>query len=56
MGNTSVVQLVSGSQFEIYSELLPDIGKVTIYQKQLLKLIDEWNAFVKDRTERKIDV
>jgi hypothetical protein len=56
MGNTSVVQLVAGSKFEVYTELAPELGKVFIYQKQLLRLMDEWVDFVNDKKERTIDV
>ena len=56
MGNTSVVQLVSGSEFELSTELDSELAKVVIYQKQLLRLIDAWSKFEHDRKSCVVNV
>ncbi len=56
IGNTSAVNLISGSKFEVYSELDSNLGKTLIFQKQLLKLMEEWRKFLSDKKERTIDV
>ena len=39
MGNTSTIELLSGSQFKVSTELGIDLYSVEFYQKQLLSLI-----------------
>ena len=56
MGNTSVLQLVSGSLFEVSTELDLDLSKVEIFQKKLLVLIDAWDKFEKERVPHVINV
>jgi hypothetical protein len=48
-GNVSVVRLISGSSFKVSTELDIELASVTLFQKQLLKLIDVWGKFKSDR-------
>ncbi|EAZ97376.1 hypothetical protein MELB17_10748 [Marinobacter sp. ELB17] len=45
MGNTSTIELLSGSQFKVSTELGIDLYSVEFYQKQLLSLIKAWDKF-----------
>jgi hypothetical protein len=56
MGNTSTIKLVSGSQFEISTDLDLELDSVVIFQKQLLKLMDVWRVFEEDKKPRVINV
>ncbi|MFM5038375.1 hypothetical protein ACEUBS_07875 [Aeromonas veronii] len=56
IGNTSVLHLVSGSKFEVSTELDLELKKVDIYQNQLLALIGAWREFEKKREPHVINV
>lgn len=56
MGNTSTLQLVSGSKFEVSTELDVELATVILSQKQLLKLIDAWDKFKHEKAPCVINV
>ncbi|WP_045856308.1 hypothetical protein [Teredinibacter purpureus] len=56
MGNTSVLRIVSGSLYEVSTELDISLKPVQLYQKQLLKLVSAWFAFEKDNVPKVISV
>ena len=56
MGNTSVLRVVSGSMYEVSTELDISLKPVQLYQKQLLNLLNAWFKFEKDNVPRVISV
>ena len=51
-----VLHLVSGSKFEVSTELDLELKKVDIYQNQLLALIGAWREFEKKREPHVVNV
>ncbi len=56
MGNTSVLRVVSGSMYEVSTELDISLKPVQLYQKQLLNLLNAWFKFEKDNVPKVISV
>jgi len=56
IGNISIIHLLSGSQFEIYSDLLPELKSVKIFRKKLLFLMQEFEDFQKNKKEKIIEI
>lgn len=56
IGNTSTIKPASGSKYEIFSELDPELETVVIFRKQLLDLINEWEQFKFDKRHRELDL
>jgi len=56
MGNTSVIQLVSGSLFKVSTELDLELKSVEVHQKKLVSLIKAWAKFEKERVPFVINV
>lgn len=51
MGNTSVIRHISGSKYQVSTELDVNIKSVELSQSQLLRLIEAWHDFNNNRID-----